>query len=196
MLRDDETSLRLAPCPLLWRRQNPRPTGDGGDRAELTQGRKQNHPQPANPRNRKTKHSNALCPLKTQRTKTNNQIPENHKFRNVTQTSYVANGDFGLDLSIGRPISPAEDPEGSRLAIEEVDAALFAGLDLAWAEQETRAAQFKTYRETPSEVRQALLAYVVVSTLHPSIHDPSGRPLRALWILRHFQTSARPGRRM
>jgi ParB family chromosome partitioning protein len=94
--------------------------------------------------------------------------------------AYVAFGDFGLDLSIGRPISPAEDPEGSRLAIEEVDAALFAGLDLAWAEQETRAAQFTAYREMPSEARQALLAYAVASTLHPSAHDPSGRSLRAL----------------
>jgi ParB family chromosome partitioning protein len=94
--------------------------------------------------------------------------------------AYVAFGDFGLDLSIGRPISPAEDPEGSRLAIEEVDAALFAGLDLAWAEFETRATQFKAYRETPSEARQALLAYAVASTLRPSACDPSGRSLRAL----------------
>ena len=94
--------------------------------------------------------------------------------------AYVANGDFGLDLSIGRPISPAEDPEGSRLAIEEVDAALFAGLDLAWAEQETRPAQFTAYRETPSEARQALLAYAIALTLQPSAHDPSGRFLRAL----------------
>ena len=93
---------------------------------------------------------------------------------------YVAYGDFGLDLSIGMPISPVEDPEGSRLAIEEVDAALFAGLDLAWAAHETRPAQFTAYRETPSEARQALLAYAVASTLHPSAYDPSGRSLRAL----------------
>jgi hypothetical protein len=72
---------------------------------------------------------------------------------NAIRYTYATYGDFGLDLSIGRPISPAEDPEGSRLAIEEVDAALLAGLDLAWVEQETRAAQFKAYRETPSEAR-------------------------------------------
>jgi ParB family chromosome partitioning protein len=94
--------------------------------------------------------------------------------------NYVAFGDFGLDLSIGNPISPAKDPEGSRLAIEEVDAALLAGLDLAWAEKETRPEQFKAYRETPSEARGALLAYAVASTLHPSAYDASGRSLRAL----------------
>jgi ParB family chromosome partitioning protein len=95
-------------------------------------------------------------------------------------SAYVSFGDFGLDLSIGTPISPAEDPEGSRLAIEEVDAALFAGLDMSWAEFETRPEQFKAYREARSEARQALLAYAVASTLHPSAYDPSGRSLRAL----------------
>ena len=52
MLRHHETPLWATPRPLLWRRQNPRPTGDGGNRAKPAQGRKQDHPQPAKPRNR------------------------------------------------------------------------------------------------------------------------------------------------
>ena len=95
-------------------------------------------------------------------------------------SDYVAFGDFGLDLSVDTPISPAKDPEGSRLAIEEVDAALFAGLDLSWAEFETRSEQFKAYRETPSEARQVLLVYAVAVTYTQALMTPQGAPY-ALW---------------
>jgi hypothetical protein len=66
--------------PLLKRalgRSGVAPQGYSCDRAKPAQGRKQNHPQPAN----------ALCPLKTQRTKTNEQNPQSTKMLPVTRTS-------------------------------------------------------------------------------------------------------------
>ena len=78
--------------------------------AKPAQGGKQNHPQHANTRNRITKPSNALCPLKTQRTQTNDQIQENHKSQPVTQTSLKGN-DGALPIDVPRDRDGSFEPE-------------------------------------------------------------------------------------
>ncbi len=76
MLRNDETPLRPASRALFRAGQNPRPTGDGRDRAEPAQGRKQDHTNPANTRNRVNRNDKIDMPaeLTAGRARCSNQI--------------------------------------------------------------------------------------------------------------------------
>ena len=62
--------------PLFRAGQNTRPTGDGRDRAEPAQGRKQDHLQPANPCNRANRNNKISMPAETKagRARCENQI--------------------------------------------------------------------------------------------------------------------------
>ena len=59
MLWHNEAALWIASSAILRGRQNPRADGHGRHLAELAQGRKQDHPNQTNPRNRITQTDNA-----------------------------------------------------------------------------------------------------------------------------------------
>ncbi|MBK0329339.1 hypothetical protein I5535_18855 [Rhodobacteraceae bacterium F11138] len=81
--------IRPLPRPLFRHGQNSRPTGDGGDRTEPPESRKQDRTQPTNPRNRINQMPPSSHPLKRQRTRQDGQITASCKNQPLMQRSLL-----------------------------------------------------------------------------------------------------------